>query len=98
MPWWVQRPTHWPTRCHKVTIIPRPACVHTARCTMTDKTISAERLVDHLAMGLAGAPPRRSSRRPSTGAPTTFRRSPTWRAAMVMEYGMSDRLGPMKYG
>jgi len=86
---------------HKVTIIPRGrAGGYTRSLPMTDKTYQRKsELVDHLAMGLAG----RTAEEivfgdPSTGAHNDIQEVTNLARRMVMEYGMSERLGPMKYG
>ncbi|MBS1195964.1 MAG: peptidase, partial [Actinobacteria bacterium] len=86
---------------HKVTIIPRGrAGGYTRSLPMTDKTYQRRsELVDHLAMGLAG----RTAEElvfgdPSTGAHNDIEQVTNLARRMVMEYGMSDRVGPMKYG
>ncbi len=86
---------------HKVTIIPRGrAGGYTRSLPLTDKTYQRRsELVDHLAVGLAG----RTAEEivfgdPSTGAHNDIEQVTGLARRMVMEYGMSDRLGPMKYG
>jgi len=67
---------------------------------MTDKTYQRRsELVDPLAMGLAG----RTAEEivfgdPSTGAHNDIEQVTNLARRMVMEYGMSERVGPMKYG
>jgi len=86
---------------HKVTIIPRGrAGGYTRSLPLTDKTYQRKsELVDHLAVGLAG----RTAEEivygdPSTGAHNDIEQVTVLARRMVMEYGMSERLGPMKYG
>jgi cell division protease FtsH len=86
---------------HKVTIIPRGrAGGYTRSLPLTDKTYQRRsEMVDYLAVGLAG----RTAEEivfgdPSTGAHNDIDQVTNLARRMVMEYGMSDRLGPMKYG
>ncbi|NOY54631.1 MAG: ATP-dependent metallopeptidase FtsH/Yme1/Tma family protein [Actinobacteria bacterium] len=86
---------------HKVTIIPRGRSLgHTQSLPEEDKYIMRRsELVDQLAMFLGG----RTAEElvfddPSTGAGDDIEKATDIARQMVMEYGMSDRLGPMKYG
>ncbi len=86
---------------HKVTIIPRGRSLgHTQALPEQDKYIMRRsELVDQLAMLLGG----RTAEElifadPSTGAANDIDKATDQARKMVMEYGMSDRLGPMKYG
>jgi cell division protease FtsH len=86
---------------HKVTIIPRGrAGGYTMALPMEDKNyMRRSELVDKLAMLLGG----RTAEElifvdPTTGASNDIEQATTLARRMVMEYGMSDRLGPMKYG
>jgi cell division protease FtsH len=86
---------------HKVTIIPRGrAGGYTRTLPLTDKVYQKRsELVDELAVALGG----RTAEEivygdPSTGAHSDIQFATNLARRMVMEYGMSDRLGPMKYG
>ena len=86
---------------HKVTIIPRGrAGGYTRSLPLTDKVYQKRsELVDELAVALGG----RTAEEivygdPSTGAYSDIQFATNLARRMVMEYGMSDRLGPMKYG
>ncbi|MFH1329480.1 MAG: ATP-dependent zinc metalloprotease FtsH [Actinomycetota bacterium] len=86
---------------HKVTIIPRGrAGGYTRSLPLTDKVYQKRsELVDELAVALGG----RTAEEiiygdPSTGAHSDIQFATNLARRMVMEYGMSDRLGPMKYG
>ncbi|MBS1195714.1 MAG: peptidase, partial [Actinobacteria bacterium] len=86
---------------HKVTIIPRGhAGGYTRSLPLTDKVYQKRsELVDELAVALGG----RTAEEiiygdPSTGAHSDIQYATNLARRMVMEYGMSDRLGPMKYG
>ncbi len=86
---------------HKVTIIPRGrAGGYTRSLPLTDKVYQKRsELVDELAVSLGG----RTAEEivygdPSTGAFSDIQFATNLARRMVMEYGMSDRLGPMKYG
>jgi cell division protease FtsH len=86
---------------HKVTIIPRGrAGGYTRSMPLTDKVYQKRsELVDELAVSLGG----RTAEEiiygdPSTGAHSDIQFATNLARRMVMEYGMSDRLGPMKYG
>jgi cell division protease FtsH len=86
---------------HKVTIIPRGrAGGYTLALPAEDRNYSRRsELVDRLAMLLGG----RTAEEiifgdPTTGAGNDIDKATDLARKMVMEYGMSDRLGPMKYG
>jgi len=86
---------------HKVTIIPRGrAGGYTRSLPLTDKVYQKRsELVDELAVALGG----RTAEEivygdPSTGAHSDIQFATNLARRMVMEYGMSDRLGPMKFG
>jgi cell division protease FtsH len=82
---------------HKVTIIPRGrAGGYTMALPLEDKNyMRRSELVDKLAMLLGG---RLIFVDPTTGASNDIEQATSIARRMVMEYGMSDRLGPMKYG
>ncbi len=86
---------------HKVTIIPRGrAGGYTLALPLEDKTyLRRSELVDQLAMMLGG----RTAEEiifadPTTGASNDIDKATNLARRMVMEYGMSDRLGPLRYG
>jgi len=86
---------------HKVTIIPRGrAGGYTMALPMQDKYYEKRsELVDQLAYALGG----RTAEEivfgdPSTGATNDIEKATALARKMVMEFGMSDRLGPLKYG
>ena len=86
---------------HTVTIIPRGrAGGYTRSLPLTDKVYQKRsELVDELAVALGG----RTAEEivygdPSTGAHSDIQFATNLARRMVMEYGMSDRLGPMKFG
>jgi len=86
---------------HKVTIIPRGrAGGYTKSLPEADRDYQRRtELVDRLAVTLGG----RAAEEiiyddPSTGAHNDIEQATKLAKAMVMEYGMSDRLGPMRYG
>jgi cell division protease FtsH len=86
---------------HKVTIIPRGrAGGYTLSLPMEDKYYQRRsELVDQLAYALGG----RTAEEivfgdPSTGASDDIEKATNVARKMVMEYGMSDRLGPLRYG
>ncbi|HKZ29260.1 MAG TPA: ATP-dependent zinc metalloprotease FtsH [Acidimicrobiia bacterium] len=86
---------------HKVTIIPRGRSLgHTQALPTEDKYLMRRsELVDQLAMLLGG----RTAEElifvdPTTGAANDIEKATAIARKMVMEYGMSDRLGPMQYG
>ncbi len=86
---------------HKVTIIPRGRSLgHTQALPTQDRYLMRRsELVDQLAMLLGG----RTAEElifadPTTGAANDIEKATEIARKMVMEYGMSDRLGPMQYG
>ena len=86
---------------HKVTIIPRGMTLgHTLALPTEDRYITRRsEMVDRLAMMLGG----RTAEElifadPSTGAADDIEKATALARKMVMEFGMSDELGPMKYG
>ncbi len=86
---------------HKVTIIPRgSAAGHTQSMPSEDRLYRRRsELIDQLAMALGG----RTAEEimfgdPTTGASNDIEQATKIARQMVMEYGMSDKLGPMKYG
>ncbi|HSG79478.1 MAG TPA: ATP-dependent zinc metalloprotease FtsH [Acidimicrobiia bacterium] len=86
---------------HKVTIIPRGrAGGYTMAMPLEDRNyMRRSEMVDKLAMMLGG----RTAEElvfidPTTGASNDIEQATSLARRMVMEYGMSDRLGPMKYG
>ena len=86
---------------HKITIVSRGRSLgHTLALPTHDKYLSKRsELVDRLAMLLGG----RTAEElifadPSTGAADDIEKATTIARRMVMEYGMSDELGPMQYG
>jgi cell division protease FtsH len=86
---------------HKVTIIPRGrAGGYTLALPEEDRYyMRRSELVDKLAMSLGGrAAEELIFADPTTGAADDIDKATTLARRMVMEYGMSDKLGPMKYG
>ncbi len=86
---------------HKVTIIPRGrAGGYTKSLPASDRDYQRRtELVDRLAVALGGrAAEEIIFEDPSTGAHNDIEQATKLAKAMVMEYGMSDRLGPMRYG
>ena len=86
---------------HKVTIIPRGrAGGYTMSLPTEDKAYARKsELVDRLAMSLGG----RTAEElifidPTTGAADDIEKATNLARRMVMEWGMSDRLGPLQYG
>ncbi|HEX6221575.1 MAG TPA: ATP-dependent metallopeptidase FtsH/Yme1/Tma family protein, partial [Acidimicrobiia bacterium] len=86
---------------HKITIVSRGRSLgHTLALPTHDKYLSRRsELVDRLAMLLGG----RTAEElmfadPSTGAADDIEKATSIARRMVMEYGMSDKLGPMQYG
>jgi cell division protease FtsH len=86
---------------HKVTIIPRGrAGGYTLALPQEDKSYARRsELVDQLAYALGG---RTAEEQvfgdPSTGASNDIEKATDLARKMVVEYGMSDRLGPLRYG
>ncbi len=86
---------------HKVTIIPRGrAGGYTLALPMEDKYFSRRsELVDQLAYALGGRTAEELVfKDPSTGASNDIDKATNLARKMVMEYGMSDKLGPLRYG
>ncbi|MEX0825408.1 MAG: ATP-dependent zinc metalloprotease FtsH [Acidimicrobiia bacterium] len=86
---------------HKVTIIPRGrAGGYTRSLPLQDKSYQRRsELVDSLAQALGG----RTAEEivfgdPSTGAYNDIEQATEMARSMVMEHGMSDKVGPMRYG
>ncbi|MFO7548829.1 MAG: ATP-dependent zinc metalloprotease FtsH [Acidimicrobiia bacterium] len=86
---------------HKVTIVARGRSLgHTLALPARDKyLVRRSELVDQLAVLLGG----RTAEEiiyadPTTGAANDIEKATTIARRMVMEYGMSDRLGPLQYG
>ena len=86
---------------HKVTIIPRGrAGGYTMALPLEDKYYARRsEMIDQLAMLLGG----RTAEElifidPTTGASNDIEKATSIARKMVMEYGMSDRLGPLRYG
>ncbi|HVR32165.1 MAG TPA: ATP-dependent zinc metalloprotease FtsH [Acidimicrobiia bacterium] len=86
---------------HKVTIVARGRSLgHTLALPTHDKyLLKRSELVDQLAMLLGG----RTAEEliyadPTTGASNDIQKATSIARKMVMEYGMSDRLGPLQYG
>ncbi|MEX2422778.1 MAG: ATP-dependent zinc metalloprotease FtsH [Acidimicrobiia bacterium] len=86
---------------HKVTIVARGRSLgHTLALPTHDKyLVRRSELVDQLAMLLGG----RTAEEliyvdPTTGASNDIQKATSIARRMVMEYGMSDRLGPLQYG
>jgi cell division protease FtsH len=86
---------------HKVTIIPRGRAGGYTLALPTEDRYYKRRseMVDELAYALGG----RTAEEivfgdPSTGASNDIEKATRLARRMVMEFGMSDRLGPMKYG
>jgi cell division protease FtsH len=86
---------------HKVTIIPRGrAGGYTLALPVEDKNYARRsELVDQLAYALGGRTAEEAVfGDPSTGASNDIEKATDLARKMVMEYGMSDRLGPLRYG
>ena len=86
---------------HKVTIIPRGMSLgHTLALPTEDRYITRRsEMVDRLAMMLGGRTAEELIfKDPSTGAADDIEKATSLARKMVMEFGMSDKLGPMKYG
>jgi cell division protease FtsH len=86
---------------HKVTIVARGRSLgHTLALPTHDKyLLRRSELVDQLAMLLGG----RTAEEliyvdPTTGASNDIQKATSIARRMVMEYGMSDKLGPLQYG
>jgi cell division protease FtsH len=86
---------------HKITIVSRGRSLgHTLALPTHDKYLSKRsELVDRLAMLLGGRTAEELTfADPSTGAADDIEKATSIARRMVMEYGMSDELGPMQYG
>jgi cell division protease FtsH len=86
---------------HKVTIVARGRSLgHTLSLPEHDKYLARRsELVDELAMLLGGrAAEELIFADPTTGAANDIEKATAIARRMVMEYGMSDELGPMQYG
>ena len=86
---------------HKVTIIPRGrAGGYTLALPTEDRNyMRRSELTDQLAMLMGGrAAEEMIFADPTTGASNDIEKATEMARRMVMEYGMSDNLGPMKYG
>ena len=86
---------------HKVTIIPRGrAGGYTLALPLEDRNyLRRSELTDQLAMLMGGrAAEEIIFADPTTGASNDIDKATEQARRMVMEYGMSDNLGPMKYG
>ena len=86
---------------HKVTIIPRGRSGgYTMSVPHEDRNyMRRSELVDKLAMMLGGrAAEEKIFIDPTTGASDDIDKATALARKMVMEYGMSDKVGPMKYG
>ena len=86
---------------HKVTIIPRGrAGGYTLALPTEDRNyLRRSELTDQLAMLMGGrAAEELIFADPTTGASNDIEKATEQARRMVMEYGMSDNLGPMKYG
>jgi cell division protease FtsH len=86
---------------HKITIIPRGRALgYTAAAPAEDKfLVSRAEMMDQLAMLLGG----RTSEElvfhePTTGAANDIEKASSIARAMIVEYGMSERLGARKFG
>ena len=86
---------------HKITIVSRGRSLgHTLALPTHDKVLARRsELVDQLAMLLGGRVAEEIIYAdPTTGAANDIEKATTLARKMVMEYGMSDELGPMQYG
>ncbi len=86
---------------HKVTIVARGRSLgHTLALPTHDKyLVRRSELVDQLAMLLGGRVAEEIIYAdPTTGAANDIEKATAIARKMVMEYGMSDQLGPMQYG
>jgi cell division protease FtsH len=86
---------------HKVTIIPRGRALGHTLSLPTDDKIHRHRseMIDQLAMALGGrAAEELIFGDPSTGASNDIEVATQIARSMVMEYGMSEKLGPIHYG
>ena len=86
---------------HKISIIPRGRALgYTLTLPTEDKfLVTRSELVDELAMLLGGRTAEELIfEEPTTGAQNDIDRATTIARQMVTEYGMSDSLGPMRFG
>jgi cell division protease FtsH len=86
---------------HKISIIPRGRALgYTLTLPTEDKfLVTRSELVDELAMLLGGRTAEEMIfAEPTTGAQNDIDRATTIARQMVTEYGMSDALGPMRFG
>src|SRR6516164_5292310 len=86
---------------HKISIIPRGRALgYTLTLPTEDKfLVTRSELVDELAMLLGGRTAEELIfAEPTTGAQNDIDRATTIARQMVTEYGMSDALGPMRFG
>ena len=86
---------------HKVTILPRGRSLgHTLVLPLEDRyTQTRSEMVDTLAYMLGGrAAEELVFHEPTTGAANDIEKATTLSRAMVTQYGMSDRLGALKFG
>jgi cell division protease FtsH len=86
---------------HKISIIPRGRALgYTLTLPTEDKfLVTRSELVDELAMLLGGRTAEELIfAEPTTGAQNDIDRATTIARQMVTEYGMSDSLGPMRFG
>ena len=86
---------------HKITIIPRGRALgYTASAPAEDKfLVSRAEMMDQLAMLLGGRTAEEMVfHEPTTGAANDIDKASSIARAMVVEYGMSERLGARKFG
>ena len=86
---------------HKVTILPRGRALgHTLVLPTEDKyTQTRAEMIDTLAYALGGrAAEELVFHEPTTGAGNDIEKATAIARAMVTQYGMSDKLGAVKYG
>ncbi|MFQ5947916.1 MAG: ATP-dependent zinc metalloprotease FtsH [Acidimicrobiia bacterium] len=86
---------------HKVTIIPRGRSLGHTQALPTDDRhlLRRSELTDRLAMLLGGrAAEQLIFEDPTTGASNDIEQAAQMARRMVVEYGMSERLGPVQYG
>ncbi len=86
---------------HKISIIPRGRALgYTLTLPLEDKyLVTRSQLIDELAMLLGGRTAEETRfGDPTTGASNDIDRATSIARQMVTEYGMSDELGPMRFG
>jgi cell division protease FtsH len=86
---------------HKITIIPRGRALgYTAAAPAEDKfLVSRAEMMDQLAMLLGGRTAEELVfHEPTTGAANDIEKASSIARAMIVEYGMSERLGARKFG